>query len=202
MRELLALAEREQELRAKVDEVGRDARRASEELAEAREALIELERHAGVGEKSSAQERKAAETRLAKAQQEAGAPWAERLAGAERGAADARHAIQRHAAERLAELVAEVEEAGADAAQQVDAAAQSFLDAVGRVTAIEHDVTAIMAATGRHMRPGDITRLRSDQAANVMRTFLAEGGERGPTLRRDLPELGQVADEQTVGAPA
>ena len=33
MRELLALAEREQELRAKVDEVGREQRCASEELA-------------------------------------------------------------------------------------------------------------------------------------------------------------------------
>src|SRR4051812_27557564 len=118
MEELVALAGREDELRAKVDEVGRDARRASEELAEAREALIELERHAGAGEKSSAQERKAAETRLAKAQQEAAAPWGERLAGAERAAADDRGAIQRHAAEHLDELVAELEESGADAAEQ------------------------------------------------------------------------------------
>ena len=78
---------------------------------------------------------------------------AERLTGAERAAADARHAIQRHTAEHLVALVAEVEEAGADAAQQVDAAAQTFLDAVGRVTAIEHDLTAIVSSAGRRMSP-------------------------------------------------
>jgi hypothetical protein len=184
MKELAELVQREAEARARVDEIGREARAAAEEVAAAREALVQLERHARDG--VTVAQRAKAEKRLTLAEERAEERWRERRAGAERAAMDAHHAVQLHAAEHLPELVAELEEDGRAAAGQVDAAAQAFLDAVGRRAEIDRALTEVVALT-RHMRPGDIARARSHEAAQEVRALLQQGGEAAPVLRVELP---------------
>lgn len=177
MRELLELAQAEEQARSRVDDVERQARSATANAAEAREALIQLEA-AG----PSPQQRKQAEARLAKAEEAAGQPWRERIDGAQRAARDARHTLVRHAAEHLDDLVAEIEESGRAAAEQVDHAAEAFVAAIDRRMAVERDLIQIVALT-RTMGPNDVSRARSDDARQAVRRFIAQGGEDAPTLR-------------------
>jgi hypothetical protein len=181
MTELLRLAGREQELRARVDEVGRAARAAGAELADAREALAELERRAAT-EQVSTQARRKAEERLARAEQEAAAPWPQRHQGAERAAQDGRHAIQRHVAEHFAEIVSELEENGAAAAEQVDHTAEAFLAATARRAEAERNLISVVALT-RNMGPNDVSRATSDEARQAVSAFVQRGGENAPVLR-------------------
>ena len=97
MVELVALVTRENDARARVDEISREARAATQEAADAREALIQLERGAGGGGVTTIARRKA-EARLVIAEERVAERWREGRAGAERAAMDARHAIQMHAA--------------------------------------------------------------------------------------------------------
>jgi hypothetical protein len=185
MTTLLALAEAEDNARERIDHVDTEQRQAAIELAEAREALealVQLE--AGT---PTAQERKQAEMRLTRAEQKAAERWPERRQGAERAARDARHTLQRYAAEHEAELVAEAEERGRDAAGQVDHTGEAFMAACGRRDQAERDLTAIVALI-RPMSPGDISRARSDEARQAVQRFLAQGGEDAPTLRVPVAE--------------
>jgi hypothetical protein len=116
MVELVRLAGVEEQARDRITAVELDARQAGAELAEAREALVQLE----VGTPTT-QERTKAEKRLADAEQNAAKPWPQRIEGAQRAA---RHTVARYAADHLAELVAEVEDDGRDAADQLNAAGQ------------------------------------------------------------------------------
>jgi hypothetical protein len=184
MVELARLAHAEQEMRGRVDQTAAAARRAQAELAEAREALVAIERSAGA-EGPSASERAAAEKRLARAEQEARAPWRERVQGAERAAQDAHRLVQLHAAENLGELVAELEEDGEAAAAEVDQAAQAFLAAVARRAEAERALIATVALT-RRMNPNDVSRSRADEARRAVEALLAAGGETAPELRREL----------------
>lgn len=181
MIELVRLAEDEQRLRARVDEIGRAARDATAELAAAREALAELERRAAT-EQVTAQPWRKAEERLARAEQAASAPWPQRRAGAERAAQDGRQLIQRHIAEHFNAIVSELEENGAAAAEQVDHAAEAFLAATYRRAEADRNLTAVVALT-RRMTPNDVTRARSDEAVRAVSAFIERGGEVGPALR-------------------
>jgi hypothetical protein len=183
MKELVELVQGEDEARARVDEINRQARAATQEVADAREALIQLERQAGGI--TMAQRRKA-EARLSLAEEAAAAPWRERRAGAEHAARDAHHAVQLHAAQHLNELVAELEEDGRAAAEQVDHAAQAFLDAVQRRAEVDRALTETVALT-RAMRPGDIARGRSEEATRAVTALLQRGGEAPPAVRIELP---------------
>ena len=82
----------------------------------------------------------------------------------------------------LDELVAELEEDGRAAAEQVNRAAEAFLARVQRRAEVDQALTEIVALT-RRMRPGDITRARSDQAAQEVDALLQQGGEAAPALR-------------------
>jgi chromosome segregation ATPase len=186
MTELVRLSAAEQELRRRVEQVDNEARFANAELTAAREQLVELERKAGAGG-PRAQQRRKVEQRLAEAEQAAAQPWRERIAGAEQAVRDARSAVRQHAAQHLDELVDELEQAGAEAAEFVDAAAESFVAAVERCEAVERDLIATVALTGRAMTPADVSRLRSGEAAQAVRQFLAQGGEHAATLRIARP---------------
>jgi hypothetical protein len=155
------------------------------ELTEARAALVELERKAGAGG-PTAQQRAAAEKRLSKAEAAAGEPWVERRQGAEAAALDGRHALQQFATENLDALVGEVEQAGADAAEQVNSAAEAFLAAVDRHTQVGRNLTDVVALT-RSMRLGDISHPRSDQARREIATLLQQGGEQPVVLQVQVP---------------
>jgi hypothetical protein len=184
MVELARLAQVEDDLQRKARQVGYDALAAQQELTAAKEALVQLERHAGAAgpDGPTAKDRAAAEKRLADAQEAAGAPWVERRQGAEAAARDARHAVVRHAAEHLGELVAEVEEVGAAAAEQVNACGEAFLAAVARRREIETSLVEVVALT-RTNSPGDFNRPRSDAARLAVSQLLQQGGEVGPALR-------------------
>jgi hypothetical protein len=181
--ELLRLREREQQANARVDDVSRQAREATGELAAAREALVELERRAGNGVTLKA--RREAEARLAVAEERAGERWPERRVGAERAVRDAHHAVQLHVAAHLGELVSVFEERGRDAADQVDDAARRFIEAVARRAEVEREVTSLLALV-RVSRVGDVARARSDAAAREVTRFLERGGEAPPTVRAEL----------------
>jgi hypothetical protein len=185
MTELVRLTQLEQKARARVDEIGREARAAAQEVQDAREALVQLERRAGGGDVTAAQRVKA-EKRLTLAEDRAEERWRERRAGAERAAMDARHAIQLHAAKHRDELVAELEQDGRAAAEQVNHAGQAFLDAVQRRAEVDRALTQTVALT-RSMRPGDIARARSEEAAHAVAELLQRGGEVPPAVRIDLP---------------
>jgi chromosome segregation ATPase len=182
MVELVRLREREREAHTRVDEVGRQAREASAELAAAREQLTEFERK-GDGRPV---DRRKLEQRLAETEARATEPWRERRAGAERGAQDARTAVARYAAEHLDELVAAIEEDGRAAAQQVDHAAEQFLHAVERRAEVDRQLTGTVALT-RRMRPGTVARAKSDEAVREVQRMLERGGEAPPTLRIERP---------------
>jgi hypothetical protein len=183
MVELVRLAEREAEAQARIGEVGREARAAAQEVQDAREALIELERKPdGV---SMAQRRKV-EARLALAEEKVAERWPEKRAGAERAARDRRHELQLFAAEHLNELVGELEQDGRDAAEGVDRAAEAFLRAVERRTETERALIEVTALT-RAMSPNDVARSRADEARAAVEAMLQGGGEVAPTLRIDVP---------------
>jgi len=179
--ELVCLAKREEELRAQVDDVGRQARAATAELAEAREALAEMERHIAAGE-VDAQSRTKAERRLARAEQTASVPWPQRRAGAERATQDARHALQLHIAEHFSEIVEELQENGRTAAAQVDHAAEAFVPACDARAEADQILTSVVALA-RHMRPNDVARTKTDAARREGIALIEGGGERAPELR-------------------
>jgi hypothetical protein len=179
---LVAFGEAEEQARERVTAVETAARQATADLAEAREALVQLE--AG---SPTTQERTKAEKALAQAEENAAKPWRERLEGAQRGAREARQSLARFAREHRAALVAEVEERGRDVADQVDHAGEAFIAAINQRMVVERDLTAIVALT-RPMQPGDISRARSDEARQAVARFLQLGGEDGPTLRIETPE--------------
>ena len=179
---LVALGEAEDQARERISAVELEARQASTELAEAREALVELE--AG---SPTAPERKQAETRLSRAEEAAKQPWPQRVEGAQRAAREAHHALQRYAAEHLADLVAEIEETGAAVAEHVNACAEAFIEAVDRRAQVEATLTQVVALT-RMMSPNDISRAQSDEARQSVQRFLAGGGEDAPIVRIELPE--------------
>jgi hypothetical protein len=181
--ELNRLAQTEQQLRGRVDQVTAAARAAQAELVAAREALVAIERKAGP-DGPSAQQRAAAEKRLHRAEQEAAAPWRERIQGAERAAEDGRHAVARHAGEHLGELVAELAQDGATAAEEVDAAAAAFVSACHRRAEAEQQLIATVALT-RRMQPGDVARSRADEARLAVQELIERGGEAAPVLRRE-----------------
>jgi hypothetical protein len=181
MRELVTLLAEEDRRRAHVDEVGRAARQATADLADAREALADVERRIAAGE-AGAQARTKAERRLATAEQGVGVRWPERRQGAERAARDARQAVQVHISRNFDELISELEEAGAAAAEQVDYTAQSFLAAAAQRAAAERNLIEITALV-RPMGPNDVARAASDEAVYAVSRFVERGGEVAPALR-------------------
>jgi hypothetical protein len=182
MVELHELREREHEAEARIDEVGRKARAAVAEREAARERLIEFERAGG----GRAADRRKLEQALKTAEARAAEPWGERRRGAERAALDAHHATQLFAAKHRDELVAAIEQRGRDAAEQVDTAAERFLDAVRRRAEVDRELNATLSLVGR-LKPGDVARARSDVAAQEVAKFLSRGCEAPPAVRAKLP---------------
>jgi hypothetical protein len=182
--ELDRLAARVGELRARVDEIDREQRSASEEKLAAREALAEVERRAG-GEGVTALERKKAESRLAEAERRSAEPWPSRLDGARRAVADADREMRVHAAEHLGAIVAELEENGQMAAERVNEAAAAFVRATEERAAAEARLISVVALT-RRMDPNDVARSRTEQAVRQVSTLLLEGGEAAPVLRVEV----------------
>jgi hypothetical protein len=177
MATLAALGEAEDQARARVDDVSGEARQAIAERDQAREALIRLE-----ASQANPQERTKAEKHLAEAEEKAAKPWPERRQGAERAAREARQTLQLYAAEHLPELVAEVEEEGRAVAEQVDHAAEAFLEALKRRDEVDRNLSQIVALT-RSMQPNDTNRSKADDARRAIQALLANGGEVGPALR-------------------
>jgi hypothetical protein len=105
--ELAELTQRRASAQARVDQLERQQRAATEAAAKASATLADLERRALGGEKVSAATRRQAEDALTRARAEAGEPWAERIAGSRAAIRDAQTEVQKFTAAHLDELVAD-----------------------------------------------------------------------------------------------
>jgi uncharacterized NAD(P)/FAD-binding protein YdhS len=180
--ELNQLISRSTELASKVDELERQQRATHTDVAEASNDLEQLERRSLGGQKVSDAQRRRAEEALAKARAAEQEPWVERVRAAGFAVQDAEQSIRAHVAENLDKLLAELTENAQAAASGVDETAAAFLAAVEERTRVEQ-ATAQLASLVRPMRPGDISRARSDAAALEVGRFVEGGPEVAPILR-------------------
>jgi hypothetical protein len=171
----------------RLDEVGEQQRRASEEVVRASEALSELERRGAGGEAISAEQRRKAEAALNKARIEAGEPWGERITGLRAAGRDADAAVARFVGEHLNELLAEIGEDAEAAAADVDRACHRLVEAYGRRMEVDRQIT-VLAGQVRPVRPGDVRPTRAEEAVAAAAKLLQQGGEQAPTLVTDPRE--------------
>jgi hypothetical protein len=184
--ELNQLINRSTELASKVDELERQQRATHTDVAEASNDLEQLERRSLGGEKVSDSQRRRAEEALARTRQKEQEPWSERVRAARLAVQDAEQCVRAHVAENLDKLLAELTENAQAAASGVDETAAAFLAAVEERTRVEQ-ATAQLASLVRPMRPGDISRARSDAAALEVGRFVEGGPEVAPILRLAEP---------------
>jgi chromosome segregation ATPase len=194
-RELAGLVEDEGKLDEKLDRLDREQRAAAEKVAQLSAALVELERHELAGEKVSAAQRSKAEAELAGARAASAAPWGERRAAVRQAISDHHNRVQTFIAAHLAELLAELEEDGAEASRKVNDAAVALVEAAHERDTCSKRVDALLAAVNGSSRFGDVALSRSEAVAREAQRMLSDGGEVAPVLRDELrPREGVTAD--------
>lgn len=173
-----------------------EARRASQAVAGAREALVAHERRGG-----QAEERARLEAELHEAQELLREPWAERLAGAEARVRDAHREVAGYAQQHLDELVASVERSGEAAAAALTQHARGIEAAYLSWQQTAGELGGLLALVAQP-RPGDVTRCRpqTDRLAAAARELLQAGEQQGPRVAPDARAFGAPAAEQAVPA--
>jgi hypothetical protein len=161
-------------------------------------ALVRLEQKAVTGDTVSAAERKKAEDTLSRAQIEAAAPWAERRAAVQAAIRDHERQLRAFASEHLSELYDDLAGAAQAAAEDVDHACRTIVEAVDRRMAVERDVFALIGLAGRLPDPNAVARTRTDALRQAVHALLQAGGEQAPLLRDDPRQVASV--EPTVEA--
>ena len=177
--ELARLVERYAEASGRIDDLERTWRSANETLAQARAALIELERRGG-----SAAERGKLEKQLVDAEAAAAQPWRERVEGARQAAHDLDVDRRQHVAENLDELVKERESAGWSATEEFNRDLEGLVAKHQAWSQVASEITALAAVAGR-TQPGDVTRTKAEQLMREVAALLLDGGENPPALLRD-----------------
>jgi hypothetical protein len=190
-RTLRELVERRREVARQLD----DLDRAQREAGQAKEAAAaEVRAHArdrALGQEVAPEQVKGAETRLRKATAEADRPWAEQRAGIRLAVRRADDAIGEHLQQHLTELAREVEEADSHAAAaRVDEKVRELDDAIIERERVGSMLTALVAASSRVMRPGDIAPTRTEGLFRELRRF---HGEQAPVLTVDLAPRTEAA---------
>jgi hypothetical protein len=186
--QMAKLVEQRGRAAARVGEVEAEQRLAQQTLTGAREALVQFERR-GSGR---APERGELEAALAEAQARANEPWAERVEGARRRARDAQHAVQRHAAEHMTELVEAREADGEAAAERINTACTELIAGYAEWQSTAQELGGLLRHLGP-VGPGDVSRDRSEALVREATRLLQTGGETGPTVTRDLVAPGEPA---------
>ena len=156
-------------------------------VAEASDALTALERAARSGETISAKQRTEAEQTLSAARAACSAPWGERRSGLQAALRDHDGRVQFFASEHFDELVDELDEDAEAAAAQVTRVAEAIAGAVAERHRAARRVEGLAQLVFGHTTYGDVALSRADALARAADELLTAGGERGPTLRRDLP---------------
>jgi DNA repair exonuclease SbcCD ATPase subunit len=177
--ELARLAEKRSQAGTRIAELEQAWKTANQALADARLALVDLERRGG-----SSAERGKREKTLADCEAKAAEPWAERLEGARQAAHDLDQQRRQLIVEHLDELVGALEADGQAAAERLNDHARGVLDAYAEVHRIAGQISALASQVGR-MQPGDVSRTRADQLARQASAVLDAGGEEPPRLKRD-----------------
>lgn len=186
------LVEQRERARARVDELEAAQREATAAAEQASVNLVELERR-GV---SPAGRRAKLEQTLAEAKARAAEPWAERVEGARQRARDAHTEVQRFVAERLDELVENLEADGRIAAQALTDAAEAMLAAYAERERVAREIAETCPLTAR-VAPGDVSRSKAEPLARAAADLIQGGGEEPPRLLRDprQPRHGLVPEQ-------
>jgi colicin import membrane protein len=200
-RRLAELIERRREAAAAVSATEAAQRQAYQDHREASDAVADLERHAALGDEPPPEPRKRAETALRKAQATRDEPWAERIRGKRLGVQAVEQEIAAHVTANLSTLVAELEEDARLAAAAVDEAARALVDRYMEREAVGQRLTALVAATGRPMRPGATYESRAGEVAQAAQALLRQG-ERPPTLTFDVESGKSTRPVVAIGEPA
>jgi chromosome segregation ATPase len=190
--ELARLIGSRADLEAKLDQLDREQRAASEDVARLSAELTALEKHALEGVEVTRAQRRKAEDALAKARAAHAAPWGERRQALREAINGHQGRVQAFAAAHFAELVAEVEQDGAEAAERVDAAAEKLVEAAHERDRAAQRLDALNATVRGRSRPGDVARSHGEALLREATQLLQEGGEVAPKLR---PELVGASDE-------
>jgi hypothetical protein len=193
MIELARLVDAHAELEAKLDQVDRDQRDATETVARLSAALVELEKNDLAGETVAPAQRAKAEGELAKARAKAAAPWNERRAAVRQTILDQRGRIQHFVSDHFADLVEEVEQDGAEAARRMDDGARMLVEAAHARARCAAQLDQLIAAVRGRSQFGDVAISRAEAAVREATQLIEQGGELGPTVRPEL--LPQRADE-------
>jgi chromosome segregation ATPase len=195
-RELAGLIDAEAELDAKLDRLDREQRAAAETVARLSAALVELERRELAGGKVTAAQRSKAEAELAEARAADAAPWGERRTALRAAIGDHHNRVQAFIAAHFVELLAELEEDGAEASRKVNDAAATLVEAAHERDTCSKRVDALVTAVRGQSKFGDVVISRGEAVLREAERMLSEGGEVAPTLRPELvPREGVTADE-------
>ena len=199
--ELARLIDSRAELEAKLDALDREQRGTAETLAKRSAELTALEKRALEGEQVGAADRRKAEDALVKAKAAHAANWAEKRSALRQAIAGHQGRVQAFVGEHFTELVAEVEQDGAEAAQAVDTAATKLVEAARERDAASRRLDALVTAVCGQSKFGDVAISRSEAVVGAAERLLSDGGEVAPTLRPELvPRQGVTANEPEPAA--
>jgi hypothetical protein len=200
-RRLAELIERRRQAAAAVSATEQAQREALEAARAASDSVAAMEREAALGDEVPPQERKQLEKQLQVAQSRAAEQWAERVRGRRLAVQAAENEIAAHVTADLPTLVAEVEQDARLAAAAVDEAARALVDAYLAREAVGQRLTAVVAATGRPMKPNATYSSRAGEVAQAAQALLRQG-ERPPTLTFDVESGKSTRPVVAIGEPA
>jgi chromosome segregation ATPase len=193
--ELARLIDSRAELEAKLDTLDGEQQHAGEQVARLSAELVALERRGLEGEEVTPAASRKAEDALAKAKVANAAPWGERRQALREAIAGHSGRVQRFVAEHFGELVEEVEAAGKEAADDVDAAAEALVTAWRKRDTASQRLDALLATVRGASRFGDVTLSRSEPVTREAEKLLAGGGEVAPTVRDELRSWQDLAED-------
>jgi hypothetical protein len=187
--ELARLAERSAQAGTRTRDLEQAQRSASQALAAARSALVEAERRGDTAALPKL------EKALADAEARAAQPWRERIEGARRAAADADQERRLFIGANMDELVEQVEVAGEAITATFNATLEALVRGYEEWHKIERQLIGLASALAP-MRPGDVSRSKSEAIVREAQALLMAGGEQPPRLlhRPGQPRHGQVAE--------
>jgi chromosome segregation ATPase len=180
--ELAILDERRAEVGRRISELDQAERAAHQELRDARAVVVDLERRGG-----TPAERAELEKALRAAEARASEPWRQRIEGARAAARDADAERRRFIGEHLDELVEEREAVGAECAAQINEHLGGLIVAYHAWNQVAQEIIGLASSVAA-LRPGDVSRTKSEAVVREANALIMAGGEQGPRLKFDPRE--------------
>lgn len=186
--ELARLITEREAREARVDELEREARAASQALSEARNALVEGERR---GEPTGRLEKAIVDGESAMQR------WPLKIEGAQRGVRDAQQQVAIFVGANLPALLESREARGEAAAARLTAAAEEVIAAYTEREQIAQEIGSLLALT-RRVEPQDVSASSGRALAAEASRLVEAGGEVPPRLDRDRVPLLRPDVERAV----